>query len=71
MSLQRSILLDLVPGQATASAVAEHLGISGEAALDTLRSLHGADLVEPVAVSILTAWRLTDKARQLHADSIR
>ncbi len=71
MNLDRAILLDLVPGQATAAAIGEHLGYPEETILTALRRLHSTALVEPLPVSILTAWRLTPKALQLHADSLR
>ncbi len=80
MNPKKYILRDLLSGQATASAVAEHLSLNEDfalstlrtlhgQALSTLRTLHGQALVEPLDLGHLTVWRLTAKARQLHFDS--
>jgi len=67
MTTPNQILVDLLPGQATADAIAEHL----RAPMLTIKAMcerHQKDgLLQPVSIadSTLTAWHLTEEGRQV------
>jgi Mn-dependent DtxR family transcriptional regulator len=67
MKTSHTILIDLLPGQATTDAIAEHLTQPRPVIEAYLKDLETDGLITPhkIGGGFLTAWRITTTGRQL------